>query len=177
MSFTPDRPVTAGPGATGGEQAARDLIAGFYAALGRGDHATMAAAYAPAAHFRDPAFGDLTGPRIAAMWRMLTESATDLEVTVRDVTARGDRAAATWVATYTFSQTGRRVVNVVDARFRLVDGRITDHVDQFDFWTWSRQALGPIGLLLGWNPLLRMATTRKANGRLEAYIARNRIPV
>jgi len=34
----------------------------------------MTACYAPGAHFRDPAFGDLEGEEIGSMWRMLTGS-------------------------------------------------------------------------------------------------------
>ena len=157
------------------EDRARELVGRLYTAMGACDHATMAACYAPDARFHDPAFGDLEGARIGAMWRMLTESATDLEVTFRDVTANGDRAAATWVANYTFSQTGRRVVNVVDARFTIADGLILSHVDHFDMWSWTRQALGPIGLVLGWSPLLRMATRRRARARLDAFVAQHQL--
>ncbi|HEY6396278.1 MAG TPA: nuclear transport factor 2 family protein [Solirubrobacteraceae bacterium] len=153
------------------EERARELVVRFYTAFGRRDHATMTAAYAPDAHFHDPAFGDVDGRRIGAMWRMLAEAATDLEVEYRDVTASGDTAAATWVAAYTFSQTGRRVVNVVHAHFTIVDRLIVSHVDQFDMWRWTRQALGPVGTMLGWSPLLRMATRRKANALLDAFVA------
>ncbi len=37
------------------------LIERFYDSFGRMDGETMAMLYAPDAHFRDPAFGDLTG--------------------------------------------------------------------------------------------------------------------
>ena len=155
------------------EQANLDLVSRFYTALGQGDWATMAGSYAPDARFHDPAFGDLEGAQIGAMWRMLSEAATDLSVEFRDVTAKDDKAAATWIATYTFSQTGRKVINVIDARFTIVDGKILSHVDQFDMWKWTRQALGPVGLLLGWSPLLRMATRKKARARLDSFVAKH----
>ena len=76
---------------------------------------------------------------------------------------------ARWKAHYTFSQTGRPVVNDVRARFRFEDGLIADHHDDFNFHRWSRQALGPVGLLLGWTPLVRSKVRRMAAGRLAQF--------
>ena len=108
----------------------------------------MAACYAPDAHFRDPVFGDLSGAEAGAMWRMLTRTARDLKVEVPE----HDATSAHWIARYTFPATGRPVVNDVHATFRIEHDLIVDHVDRFSFWQWSRQALGPKGLLLGWTP-------------------------
>ena len=153
------------------DAASRQVISEFYDAFARRDHEAMAAMYLPDATFSDPAFGHLAGPEVTAMWRMLTRAATDLEVSVRDVTARGDRAAATWEARYTFTETGRRVHNVVEAHMTLEEGRIRRHDDHFDLWRWSRQALGPMGLLLGWSPVVRVAVRRRARRRLDAFMA------
>ena len=73
---------------------------------------------------------------------------------------------------YTFTQTGRAVVNDVRATLRFDDGLIADHVDDFDFHRWARQALGPSGLLLGWTPLLRNAVRRRARAGLDEYLGR-----
>jgi ketosteroid isomerase-like protein len=151
--------------------AARQLVTDFYAAFGRRDHAAMAAMYSPDATFSDPAFGVLRGAEVTSMWRMLAESATDLSVTARDITANGDRAAATWEARYTFTQTGRKVHNIVEAHMTLEDGRIRRHDDHFDFFRWSRQALGPPGLLLGWTPILRAQVRKRARARLDEFMA------
>jgi len=151
--------------------AARQLVTEFYEAFGRRDHAAMGALYAPDATFSDPAFGLLDAAQVRAMWRMLLEASADLTVTARDITANGDRAAATWEARYTFSQTGRPVHNVVEAHMTLEDGLIRRHDDHFDFFRWSRQALGPAGWALGWTPILRAKVRRTARGRLEAFMA------
>ena len=48
------------------------------------------------------------------------------------------------------------VHNVIDAAFEFDgNGLIVRHRDRFAFWSWSRQALGAVGWLLGWTPLLR----------------------
>jgi len=156
--------------------ATRKLVGDFYAAFARRDHAAMASMYAPDARFSDPVFGQLRGPEVVAMWRMLCEAGCDLEITARDITARGDRAAATWEARYTFSETGRRVHNVVEAHMTLSGGRILEHHDHFDLWRWSRQALGLVGALLGWSPLLRLQVRRRARRRLDAFLARHSGP-
>ena len=152
------------------------LIERFYAAFAAGDGAAMAACYAPDATFSDPVFTDLRGPEPGAMWRMLTERATDLRVELLEHEADGDTGSAHWKATYTFTQTGRPVVNDIRASFRFRDGLIAEHRDDFSFHRWSRQALGAPGLLLGWTPLLRRSVGRRARAGLDEYMASHPAP-
>ena len=145
----------------------------FYAAFDARDGAAMAACYAPGAHFSDPVFTDLHGDEPGAMWRMLTGQATDLRVELLEHTADGAR----WRAHYTFSQTGRSVVNDVSAMFRFTeDGLIADHRDEFSFHRWARQALGTPGLLLGWTPLLRGKVRSNAAKSLASFMRRDADP-
>jgi hypothetical protein len=138
----------------------------FYAAFDACDGDTMAACYAPGAHFSDPVFTDLNGDEPGAMWRMLTSQARELRVELLEHTADSAR----WRAHYTFSQTGRPVTNDVRATFRFdADGLIADHRDEFSFHRWARQALGPPGLLLGWTPMLRGKVRRSAAASLERF--------
>lgn len=147
-----------------------ELIRAFYAAFQRRDHAAMAACYAPHATFGDPVFPDLTGWRIGAMWRMLCERATDLQLEASNVVADADSGSAHWEATYTFSGTGRRVHNVIEASFLFDGGRIVRHADAFDLYAWARQALGLKGVLLGWSPPVQRAIRSQAARGLEAFI-------
>jgi len=140
----------------------------FYRAFQRRDGATMASCYTPDATFRDPVFA-LQGERVGAMWRMLCERGKDLRVEFSDVRADGDRGSAEWQAWYRFSKSGRPVHNVIHAEFRFRDGLICEHVDSFDFWRWSRQALGPTGLLLGWSGWLRNKVGSEAARSLAAF--------
>ena len=147
------------------------LIETFYGAFDKHDGDRMAACYAPGAHFSDPVFTDLNGDEPGAMWRMLTGQAKDLKVELLEHDAGDDSGSARWRATYTFTQTGRPVVNDVHARFRFEDGLIAQHEDSFSFHRWSRQALGTPGLLLGWTPILRGATQKKARASLDQFLA------
>jgi len=148
-----------------------ELIEAFYDAFDKRDGDRMAACYAPDAHFRDPVFTDLRGEEPGAMWRMLSGRADDLRVELLDHEADADRGSAHWRARYTFTQTGRPVVNDVRASFRFADGLIAKHVDEFGFHRWARQALGPTGLLLGWTPIVRSATRRRARASLDEFMA------
>ncbi len=148
------------------------LLHRFYEAFARLDGAEMAAAYAPDVRFSDPVFPDLEGERAGAMWKMLTGRATDLRVEASGIEAGPERGRAHWEAWYAFSATGRRVHNVIDARFEFRDGLIVRHEDQFDFWRWSRQALGPVGLLLGWTPLVRNRVRAEAAKGLTQFMRR-----
>ncbi len=146
----------------------RALIERLYAAFAECNGAAMTACYAPDAHFRDPAFGDLEGEEVGAMWRMLTGRATDLEIELREHEADERTGSAHWIARYTFS-TGRPVVNDIRASFRFSDGLIADHVDEFDFRKWARQALGPSGHLVALLPPLRSKARAKALDQLATF--------
>jgi ketosteroid isomerase-like protein len=151
----------------------RALIERFYEAFGRCDGAAMTACYAPGAHFRDPAFGDLEGDEIGAMWRMLTGRASDLKIELHEHEASEDAGSAHWIARYTFN-TGRPVVNDIQAKLRFADGLIVDHVDEFDFRNWAKQALGPTGNLVAWLPPLRAKAHAQARGQLDEFIKSER---
>ncbi len=147
------------------------LIETFYKALAARDAAGMAACYHPEVHFTDEVF-DLRGAEAGAMWAMLCERGEDLEIEFRDIEADDRSGRAHWDATYTFTATGKKVRNSIDARFEFRDGRIARHVDSFDFWKWSRQALGLPGLLLGWSGFLRAKVRRTAARNLRRFTAR-----
>jgi ketosteroid isomerase-like protein len=150
-------------------EANQATIERFYEAFGQCNGAAMTACYAPGAHFRDPAFGDLEGDEIGAMWRMLTGRAADLKIELHEHEAGEDTGSAHWIARYTFS-TGRPVVNDIQARFRFAaDGKIADHVDEFDFRSWAKQALGPSGHLVALLPPLRAKARAKALDQLTTY--------
>ncbi len=135
--------------------AENQLIEDFYGSFAAGDGDGMERCYHPEVRFSDPAFPDLRGPEVMKMWRMLLSRADDLEITLGDHSAEGAIGSAHWTAGYTFSRTGRYVVNEIDASFRFADGLIIEHDDSFDFWKWSRMALGAPGTFLGWSPMLK----------------------
>jgi ketosteroid isomerase-like protein len=151
-----------------GADANRETIRRLYSAFGECNGAAMTACYAPGAHFHDPAFGDLEGEEVGAMWRMLTSRATDLKIELLESEAGEETGSAHWIARYTFS-TGRPVVNDIQAKFRFEDGLIADHVDDFDFHKWASQALGLKGHLVALLPPLRSKARAQALGQLEAF--------
>ena len=146
-----------------------ELITRFYEGFARRDAEAMAACYHKDIEFSDPVFPDLKGDQAGDMWRMLATRATDLAVRfeVKEVDDR--RGAAHWDADYTFAKTRRMVNNRIDAEFEFKDGLISWHRDDFDFWRWSRMALGPSGVFLGWTPIVRNAVRKQAADGLEAF--------
>lgn len=149
-----------------------ELITRFYEAFSRRDGESMASCYQPDASFSDPVFPSLDGDGAGDMWRMLTEGADDLRVEFSGVRADDSRGEAHWEAWYTFSATGRQVHNVIDATFEFRDGLIARHEDRFDFWRWSRQALGAPGLFLGWTPIVKNKVRATAGKRLDTWRAK-----
>ena len=146
------------------------LIHRFHKAFSQMDYQTMQQAYDDKATFTDPVFQDLSATEAKAMWKMLVTSAKDLEISFNGVKADDLQGECNWEARYTFSGTGRKVHNVITANFRFTNGRISRHEDRFNFWRWSRMALGTSGLLLGWSPYLLNAVRQKVRKRLARYM-------
>jgi hypothetical protein len=151
----------------------RKTIEDLYAAFARLDGAAMAACYAEDARFDDEAFS-LTGRReIGGMWTMLCEvtKAKGRDVWKLEASAITGTSAH-WEAHYRFSATGRMVHNIIEAEFEFdAAGLIKRHRDRFDFWRWSRQALGTPGVLLGWTPFLRNKVRAQAAAGLNKFLS------
>lgn len=148
------------------------LITKFYTAFQNKDVSTMQECYSDQATFSDAAFTDLNAKEVRAMWAMLIKGGKDMRVEFSNVRADAHGATAHWDAYYTFSATGRKVLNQIDAHFVIENGKIVKHTDHFDFYTWSRQALGLPGLLLGWTSFLKNKVRKQASAKLAAYMAR-----
>lgn len=145
------------------------LIKQFYTAFQKRDAAGMAACYHPNIQFSDPVFPDLQGAEASKMWRMLIERGKDLRLEFSHVNANDTTGSAHWDAYYTFGRTGNKVHNSIDASFSFQDGKIIEHRDTFNFWRWSRQALGINGLLLGWTPFLQKKVQATSAETLAKY--------
>ncbi len=152
------------------------LIHTFYEAFARGDAETMARCYHPEVRFEDPAFGVLKGKQASDMWRMLLSQASDLEVRHKYVQVQlmpdgVYRGQAHWDADYTFSLTGNKVNNQIDASFTFKDGLIYTHTDRFDTQRWASMALGLPGVFFGGHDFFKNALQRTARQRLEDFQA------
>ena len=145
------------------------LIERFYRAFAHRDWAGMAACYHPEVHFTDEVF-DLRGVAAGNMWRMLCTNGRDLRLEFGGISADAQTGRAHWDARYTFSASGRKVLNRIDASFEFRDGLIVRHLDRFDFWRWARQALGLPGWLLGWSGFLREKVRAQAAAGLAAFV-------
>jgi hypothetical protein len=143
------------------------LLQRLFTALDGHDHRTMAKCYAPAATFRDIAF-DLEGKRIHAMWHMICEN-TDIRATFEVLHADDAEGRVALVDHYTFTDTGAKVRNVIESRFRFEQGFIVQHRDECDARAWARMAFdgGFRGLLAG---NVRFARSLTARRKLRAFI-------
>ena len=146
-----------------------ELIDRFYSAFAAGDHATMARSYSDGAAFSDPVFPSLDAGQVRAMWRMFCEGGNEITVSHHDVQDDDSRGSARWEAIYDFPRTGRRVHNRINASFEFSDGLITRHRDDFDFYRWTRMALGPLGTALGWSPIVRNQVRAQAAAQLRRF--------
>jgi hypothetical protein len=103
------------------------------------------------------------------MWRLVCSRKVGVAF---DSVAADDRGGTGhWVASYTFTDTGRPVVNDIRSQFRFRDGLIAGHRDSCDARAWARQAYPfPKSLVAGWvGPLRR----KKARQKLAQFIEAN----
>jgi len=147
------------------------LIRAFYDALARRDAEAMARCYHAEVFFTDPVFPRLHGAEAGDMWRMLLARATDLQVTLDEASADETEGRARMTARYTFTRTGRPVVNRIESMFAFRDGLIVRHYDRFSFWRWASQALGPVGKALGWSRPIHWKVRKDAAAALAKFRA------
>lgn len=150
------------------------IIFKFYSAFANGDASTMGECYHDNIQFQDPAFGILKGEDARQMWKMLTEKSNgNSTIEFSDIKADDYSGTAKWIATYIFSKTNKKVVNVIHSEFKFQDGLIIRHIDNFDIWKWSKQALGFKGLLLGWTGFMQKKIQKQALFALKNYRIKN----
>jgi len=92
-----------------------------------------------------------------------------IKINFENVVTDEQKGSAQWTAHYTFSPTGKKVINKVSAKFEFKDGKIIKHTDEFDMWKWSKQALGLKGYLLGWSDFMKNKIQKQANARLKKF--------
>src|SRR5688500_2288459 len=144
-----------------------EVISRFYTAFQKKDHHGMNSCYSDDIVFSDPAFGFLRGDEVKYMWEMLCTNAKDFSLTWSTIQLLDDEyATCNWTATYTFSKTGRRVVNHIKAIMRLKDGKITEHSDAFKLSKWAAQALGCKGAFFVWMGWMKRGIQKKARKNL-----------
>lgn len=143
----------------------------FYSAFQQLDAKTMAECYHKDVVFNDPAFQNLNYDEATSMWAMLIKrSDGNLKIEFDSVVGDEAMVQCIWEAHYEFSKTGNSVHNIIHATMEFKDGLIIKHTDEFDFWRWSKMALGLPGKLLGWTPFLKSKVRKMARLSLDKYM-------
>lgn len=146
------------------------LIHQFYTAFQQKDFKTMQECYADQVVFNDSVFRNLDSEQVKGMWQMLISRNKDLALTFSKIKEEGSKVSAFWEARYTFTATGNKVVNKIDAEFEIIEGKIVKHTDTFNFYKWAKQAFGAGGLLLGWTNAFKEKVRTTAKKKLEEYL-------
>ena len=146
-----------------------ELLHTLFAAVERRDAKAIAECYHADATFRDIAF-DLHGKKeIHDMWRMICSG--DIRPTFNIVHADDVSGHVKVVDEYTFTDTGRKVRNVIDSRFLFTDHLVAAHRDECDPRAWAAMAIGGVGgFLAGRVGLLRRW---KARRKLARFVRAN----
>ncbi len=148
-----------------------ETIYHFYSSLQEGNIEDLLSCYDPQVRFSDPAFGELQGEHAHYMWRMLvSKMSSEIKIDVNHVYDQNGRIHCSWTADYAFGKKQRKVHNVVSSTFTFKNNRIITHDDFFDLWSWTRQALGAPGYLLGWSSLMQRKMVERNQLYLKKYM-------
>lgn len=149
----------------------QQVIERFYTAFSKLDYKTMNDCYSEEIIFSDPVFLTLKDDYVRGMWEMLCKNAKDFSLSFSNIQLLDEEyATCEWIAAYTFSATGNKVVNNIKAFMRLKDGKIIEHSDAFRLSTWIGQALGWKGVLFGWTGFMKKAVQNKAKANLIRFM-------
>ncbi len=153
-----------------------EVITRFYSAFQKLDYKAMNDCYSEDIVFNDPVFGILRGDEARCMWEMLCKNAKDFSLTFSNIQSIDEEyATCNWVASYTFSKTGNKVVNFIKAFMKLKDGKIIEHSDAFRISKWASQALGLKGVLFGWMGWMKRKVQKNARNNLIAFIEKKEL--
>jgi ketosteroid isomerase-like protein len=147
------------------------VIRRFYYAFQRLDYKTMQDCYSDDPIFFDTVFGLLKGEEVRAMWEMLCKQARDFKLEFTNIQLLDhEYATCDWTASYTFSRTGRKVVNKIKAHMKIKDNKILEHSDAFRLSDWAAQAFGFMGSLFGWTGFMKRRIRKQARRSLYAFM-------
>jgi ketosteroid isomerase-like protein len=147
-----------------------EVMTRFYSSFQKRDYKGMQDCYADRVIFYDPVFEDLVDDEVKLMWEMLCKRGADLLIEFNNVRADEEYGTCDWRASYTFTKTGRKVINNIRAHMRFKEGRIIEHTDQFRLSNWCKQALGLPGVLFGAMSWFQQKVRRSAQQNLYDYI-------
>ena len=151
----------------------KELLQKFYNSFSEGNAKGMIDCYHENITFHDPAFGTLRGKRAKAMWELLlSKKDNNASLCYKILEVNDKHAKVNWTAHYKYGPKKRKVVNNVTANFEFKEAKILKHTDDFNLWTWSKQALGTSGYLLGWSSYMRDQIQQKTGNLLNSYIAK-----
>jgi SnoaL-like domain len=149
------------------------LVEKFFMAFKKFDANTMNACYSEDVAFYDPMFELLRGNAARSMWMMLSKSAREFSLEYDSIKNLEDGYyTCNWCASYTFSKTGRGVVNKIKAHFKIENGLIIEHSDAWSIQKWSEQAIGFMGKFFGWAGFFRKKLKNTAKRNLMDFIAK-----
>lgn len=151
----------------------QELIEKFYTSFSDGNAKEMTACYHENIVFQDPVFGRLEGEKAYKMWEMLlSKKNKSTKITFDNIQANIEKGSAHWTAIYNYGEKKRKVINIVSAQFKFKDGKIIEHIDSFDLWKWTQQALGTIGYLLGWASFMKNKIQKTTKTQLDEFISK-----
>lgn len=151
----------------------KEIIEKFYTSFSEGNSKGMTECYHKNVVFQDPVFGTLKGEKAFKMWEMLLSRKTDTtKISFENIVTNNDTGSVNWKAEYLYGKQKREVTNLVSANFKFKDGFIIQHIDTFDLYKWTKQAMGPVGYLMGWSTFMKNKIQKTTNEQLATYMSK-----
>ena len=97
----------------------------------------------------------------------------DISVKYEIINESKDWIHTEWTISYLLEVTGRRVILNEKGFFRIEDGKIVEHRDEYDFWSWSSQGLGFVGKCFGWLNWFKLRVKVQAKRTIDVFMKLN----
>ena len=144
----------------------KEIAIKFYDAFASADVETLKKLYDEKLIFNDEIFVGLSYEETIKMWSSLLIGNKDMSIKYTIKEYSENKVKVEWIADYLFSASRRKVRNVIIANMEIENGKIIKHTDEFNFYKWSKMALGTLGLLLVWTSFFRNKVRKGAYEKL-----------
>jgi len=144
------------------------LLVKYLQAIKEQDLKTISSCFHEEAEFYEPAYGKLTGPKIAAWWTFFFAQAKEFHSEFDSLKVNGDKATVHSEHWYYWNATGAGVHNLVESEFDFKDGKIFRQIDNYNLNAWAFQALE--SKFMGWTNKSREAEQE----RFEEFSKQNK---
>lgn len=149
----------------------KETIENFMNCFKKHDVSGMCRNYGSDIIYFDPLADLLKENEVRARWILFFEDASDCEITCEEIVEEGDGYyTCKWTASFTHSESNRKVNLHSKGNFKVENNRITEHSEAFSLHQYCTQVYGTVAYVIGWNSLYQRARKNEFRRRILQHL-------